>query len=440
MNKEVSNFLHTVTEEIKYSKVHKIISQELESHIEDLKDDFIKEGMEENKAYTKALECMGNPINIGQDLNKTHRPRIEWSIFTLIGILVAIGLYGILTYSTYFSDNLIYKQLVWVAIGSCILFIAFFINYKKVEKYSLIGYMSTTIIMIILMMMSPTINGARSYMSFFGIAFRISSIGMPFLIIFFVGIVKKYCTGSIKGIFMVTAIAIPSLCTLLMLYDAPRAIITVISYGVIILSTVLSNEYNGNKKKGIFTLVSIGTVALVSVFLSILIRPYAMRRLTIIFDPYSDPNGSRYLIVKLKELWSNANFIGNSDALISNQNGQVSPIVPNLESDFMFTFISTSLGWVMGVMLIVILAAVIIRLFLATQKLNDFYGKVICIAVCTVFFMQIIVNVFMNLGYLPITGCGLPFISYGGSDFVGNSLFIGIFLGIYRRKDILICE
>lgn len=440
MNKDVSSFLDSVTKEIKYSKVHKSISEEIESHIEELKDDFVSDGFNENESYKKAIECMGNPSDIGKKLHKTHKPKIEWSIFVLIAILVGIGLYGLLMYSAYYYDNIIYKQIAWIALGVTILFVVYFINYKKIEKYSLYLYIGILGMMTIAFMAGSTVNGARNYISFLGISARISSIGMPFLIISYAGIAKKYCTGSLKNLVMILLMGVPSLALNLILLDTSRFCILFIVYSIIILTVIFNEDYK--KSKGTSLLI-LGLEWLCSISLGvffIVTSPYKLQRLTTFLNPYADPEGSGYLFVKLKELWNSAKFIGDSGALVNQKNGEILNQMPNLESDFIFTFISASMGWIAGVIILTILAAVIIRLFLSSRKLNDLYGKTVCIAICVVFALEVIINILMNLGYSPITGCGLPFISYGGSDIVSNALLMGVFLGIYRRKDILVCE
>ena len=56
------------------------------------------------------------------------------------------------------------------------------------------------------------------------------------------------------------------------------------------------------------------------------------------------------------------------------------------------------------------------------------------------FTIQFVYNIAMNLGYVPLTGMPLPFVSYGGSNLVINAAMMGIFLSVYRRKDLVLRE
>jgi cell division protein FtsW (lipid II flippase) len=79
-------------------------------------------------------------------------------------------------------------------------------------------------------------------------------------------------------------------------------------------------------------------------------------------------------------------------------------------------------------------------MFHAASKISDRYGKFFSIGICCVFSLQVITNILMNLGYLPIAGISLPFISYGGTNLVCNMALMGMLVGIYRRKDIVLKE
>lgn len=84
---DVDRFLNEVCKHVKYRGAHKDISDELENHIEDHIRDFIDSGMDEETAIKKAVETMGDPAEIGNSLNKLHRPYLGW-ILSITNTLV----------------------------------------------------------------------------------------------------------------------------------------------------------------------------------------------------------------------------------------------------------------------------------------------------------------------------------------------------------------
>ena len=88
---DIKNFLETICNEIKYKPVKEEISQEIESHIKEIKEDYMDCGMKEQEAEQKAIEQMGNAEEIGKELNKIHKPKLDWKLLTLLVILIGFG-------------------------------------------------------------------------------------------------------------------------------------------------------------------------------------------------------------------------------------------------------------------------------------------------------------------------------------------------------------
>ena len=81
-------FLNNVSKEIRYKPANKYISDELESHIEELKNDNLCKGLSEEQAEETAVEQMGNAKKIGKRLNRIHRPKLDWKLIFLIAVLI----------------------------------------------------------------------------------------------------------------------------------------------------------------------------------------------------------------------------------------------------------------------------------------------------------------------------------------------------------------
>lgn len=77
-------FLEAVTEQIRFEKAREMISDELENHIEDQKEAFMSEGISETESYQKAIEDMGDPVEVGISLDRIHRPKMEWKMILLV--------------------------------------------------------------------------------------------------------------------------------------------------------------------------------------------------------------------------------------------------------------------------------------------------------------------------------------------------------------------
>ena len=86
-------YLKTITEQIRCEKAREGIAKELNGHIEDQKETFLKEGMTETEAEEAAVREMGDPVAAGVELDRIHRPKMPWGLIALIGILHAAGFF-----------------------------------------------------------------------------------------------------------------------------------------------------------------------------------------------------------------------------------------------------------------------------------------------------------------------------------------------------------
>ena len=92
MDKKIDKFLSSVCNYIKNKEVHKEVYEELKSHIYEIVEEYEESGLTEEEAINKAIERMGNPNDIGEKLNKVHKPKIDWINIGLITIMMLIGL------------------------------------------------------------------------------------------------------------------------------------------------------------------------------------------------------------------------------------------------------------------------------------------------------------------------------------------------------------
>lgn len=108
--------------------------------------------------------------------------------------------------------------------------------------------------------------------------------------------------------------------------------------------------------------------------------------------------------------------------------------VPEDWTDFIFSAIGEAFGFVGCVGVIVAYAFLLLRMFYLANFTADRYGKLIIFGVMAMFFAHIVENIGMTVGLLPITGIPLPFLSYGGSNFVTNMAGIGLVLNVVKNR------
>jgi cell division protein FtsW (lipid II flippase) len=114
--------------------------------------------------------------------------------------------------------------------------------------------------------------------------------------------------------------------------------------------------------------------------------------------------------------------------------------LPDSHNDFIFAILAHQWGFAGAILvLIAYLVIVVCAIEIATMT-NDPFGRLLAIGAATMISAQVFINVAMTVGLMPITGMTLPFVSYGGSSLVANSLTVGLLLNVSSRRPILLIK
>jgi len=108
--------------------------------------------------------------------------------------------------------------------------------------------------------------------------------------------------------------------------------------------------------------------------------------------------------------------------------------LPVQKSDFIFSVIVEELGLLGGFFLILLYTLFLYRIAKIAHNARDFYGALIAIGFIGMFSFQIFENIAMTMGFMPVTGITLPFISYGGSSVLSCMIAVGLILNVGIRS------
>lgn len=438
MNRYASDFVYKVLGQIKYKKVHKTIAIELDNHIQELAEGYISDGMEEEEAYSKAISRMGDPVEIGRRLHNTHKPKPEWSILSLLAVIIAYGILIIFYYASLFSaPEDLRHQLLFVLVGIPVLGIFYFFDYTKLERFTLSVYFLTCLLLLGAIIFGGRMQG-RAYIFIGGFGFTPSFIVIPVILICFAGLVNRWCDGDTSNLLKLLGSA--GLPLFIILIEPSFAYFLIVGAGLLVMITYgiwTNKNFKADRKKTLLILYSCLLGLTLLLFIHFFgLQPWRMERFTMFLNPEKDPMGEGWTYTILDKILSSSQMFGSGGSFTDASDKHIS-LLPGANSEFILTFIIGSLGWIFGIVLIVLLSLIILRLFLAAGKIRHTFGKYLCVGICCVFSLQVIVNVLMSLRLFPIFGVPLPFISFGGVVFLLNTALIGLFLGVYRRKDII---
>ena len=162
----------------------------------------------------------------------------------------------------------------------------------------------------------------------------------------------------------------------------------------------------------------------------IVLHDYQKNRILTLFNPELDPAGAGYHVIQSKLAVGSGQFLGSG---LFKGASQVNGSLPERHTDFIFSVVCEELGFIGAILVIILLAAIIVRCIYIGQNARDSLGTYICNGVAAMLIFQIFENIGMCIGIFPVTGITLPFFSYGGSSLLTTMIAIGLVLSVKYR-------
>ncbi len=159
---------------------------------------------------------------------------------------------------------------------------------------------------------------------------------------------------------------------------------------------------------------------------------YQKLRIEVLFNPNLDPTGigPRYHTMHSLRSLTGGGMTGQG--LYSGHRTQQGALFAQ-HTDYIFSAIGEELGYVGCILVVVILAAIVARCIWVGNRSQDYPRRLICYGAASALIFQIVINIGMCIGLLPVIGLTLPFISYGGSSLVSLFAMLGLVSGVYAR-------
>ncbi|TXH07578.1 MAG: rod shape-determining protein RodA, partial [Candidatus Moraniibacteriota bacterium] len=159
---------------------------------------------------------------------------------------------------------------------------------------------------------------------------------------------------------------------------------------------------------------------------------YQKARLETFLNPELDPRGSGYNVLQSMVAVGSGGWWGKG---VGHGSQSQLNFLPEKHTDFIFAVISEELGLVGGGLILFLYALLLYRIARIAEMARDNTGHLIAVGILALFFIHILINLGMNMGFLPVTGLPAPFLSYGGSALLSFFLALGLLLSVHRYRE-----
>jgi len=355
-------------------------------------------------------------------------------ILPLIPVLLLVISVAVI-YSLVFGTGeagLAFKQGVSAIIGLALMAIISFFDYRIFRSTSWIFYLITMALLVYVDFFGHAAGGAMRWIDLGFFQLQPSELAKVFLIL----ILASFYSSKIgkltwKDIFVATIIFLPTLGLVLKEPDLGTGLVLVFIFIVLLYAS------KPNKVQTFVITMAIVTFAVVLVLSSLKVAPftgllqdYQRNRILTFIDPNLDPHGRGYNVRQAQIAAGSGGIFGKG---LGHGTQSQLQYLPKPQTDFIFSGIAESFGFLGTMVYLSLFIFLIIRIINIGNIAKDNYGMLISYAAAGMLIFQIVVNVGMNLGLMPVTGIPLPFASYGGSAILAYLFLIGLVQSVYIR-------
>ncbi len=379
---------------------------------------------------------------------------LAWFLLVSIGIII-IYTASITSYGEFTQINNYYiKQLVFFLFVIPLFFAIQKIPYFIIDALIIPGYI-LSIILLMLVLFTPEINGSNRWIQLGGFSLQPSEISKIMTILVISKFLAKPHQGDSRKILLGFGLAIipiflimiepdfgttlvfwVSLFAMLMAANVPLIYLLILIAPIISISLVIFSPYSSIIFILVFSIllfklkfhwVMQAVSFLVNLFGSLIfwqiLKPYQINRILTFIDPTRDPLGAGYQVIQSKiavgsgGLWGKGFLHGTQKNL---------DFLPEHHTDFIFSVFGEELGFMFSLLLLSLFFYLLLKIIKSIDKIYVLERKIATVGIFAFILFQIFVNIGMNIGIVPTTGVPLPFISYGGSNLVINSVSIAL--------------
>jgi rod shape determining protein RodA len=351
---------------------------------------------------------------------------VDWTLLILTMILCGIGILQIYSATqTSGEADRWWKQSVYVGLGLVVFYLVSQIDYHTLVGQSPILYITFSVILVFLLILSRVVLGAKRWISL-GAGFKLqpSEFMKLVLILFVARYISELKSDSmdLRDLLKLSALVLFPFGLVCLQPDLGTSLCYLPILGVGILLAGLT------KQQAVAILIIVLLVVPAGWFM---LKDYQKARITSFLDPASDPQGSGYQVMQSKIAVGSGGMWG----LGVTRGMQIQlRFLPFAHTDFIFAAFAEEHGFVGVVAVLGLYFLLLMQILQNAQTAPDRAGTAICMGVGALLLFHVLENAGMVAGLMPVAGIPLPLMSYGGSSILSFFLMLGLVNNVRLRR------
>jgi rod shape determining protein RodA len=359
-----------------------------------------------------------------------------WRAFDLqmaayAALLVAIGL--VMAYSNSAEQGrsileggtTFVRGLMWTGIALIVYIVATSFDYKWLKTFSWPLYALQLGLLVTTLAIGHGVGGSARWVSIGPFDFQFSELAKILMIVVLANYLgaRQGRLGSLSSIVGACILVVPPWILVMLQPDLGTSLVLLAILGGMLFMSGASLRWLG-------VLVG-GALASFPFIWTYILRDYQKQRIVSFLDPASDMQGAGYQLFQSQIAVGSGGWFGKG--LTNGTQNQLN-FLPVQESDFVAAIYLEELGFLGAMLLIVLFGALLWRILVSGWRSRDPFGMMFAAGLASMILFQLVVNLGMVIGIMPITGIPLPFISHGGASLISLAIGLGILQSVNIRQ------
>ncbi len=317
------------------------------------------------------------------------------------------------------------RGLLWAGVASVVFVVATIFDYRWLRTLRWPVYAVNLGLLILTLAVGVGVGGASRWVTVGPLVFQFSELAKVLV----VGVLAAYLAarrerlGALSVILGAILLVVPPLVLVMMQPDLGTSLVFGAIVAGMLFLTGASLLWLG--------ILAAGALASLPILWNHVLLDYQRERILSFLDPASDPLGSGYQLFQAQIAVGSGGLFGKG---LTNGTQNRLDFLPVQSTDFVFAILAEELGFIGGIVVLVLYAALIWRLLVAGWRSRDPFGTAFAGGMASIILFQVLVNIGMVVGLMPITGIPLPFITHGGASLTSLALGLGIVQSINLRQ------
>lgn len=341
-----------------------------------------------------------------------------------IGLMMVYSASAVLAFHE-FGDKFYFlkRQAIFAGLGLLSMFFMMRVNYSVWKKWAptLLIICFVLLVLVLIPGIGVVRGGARSWLGISSFGIQPSEFMKLAMIIF----LAKWLSTEQQKITQFTKGLLPPLGLVFLAFGIIMLQPDLGTGAVMVGASMILIYTAGARMKHLGGLALVGVLGFVALIIA---APYRLKRITSFLDPWSDPLGGGYQIIQSLFAIGPGGLVG----LGLGMSRQKFSYLPEPQTDFIFSILAEELGFLGGVTLILLFLILVWRGVRIAIAAPDTFGSLLAIGITSIIGVQVLINIGVVIGMMPVTGITLPLVSYGGSSLTLLLTGLGILLNISR--------